>query len=669
MTDRSPESGVLSSGQGAVERQSHRPLPDSPLLLIPCSSSLVWFSLVMVLTSMSVVTARLAESHPLRSANDRSRWATVWSLGERGTYQIDEIRRRPGWDTIDLVRHDGHFYSSKPPLLPRLVTELYRWIRWGTGWNLTANTELVTRIILFLINVVPAGLALLAIADLLRKYCEHWFGQIFLTATACWGTLLLPFLTVFNNHTISATCFTFTLWLLLSITIEEKRNWWRYAFCGLFAAFGVCNELPSAIFGVAVFLFLLRSSPRLTLCWFVPAALLPLIAFFVTNYHATGGWKPFYMYYGTEKYVFVHQGVPSYWSDPKGIDQAKDSPLVYFLHCTIGHHGIFSLTPVYLFVLGSWMMPWLWWKSRLRDLTLLGIGLTVVVMAFYLSRTENYNYGGMSVALRWTLWLVPFWLLAMIPVVNRYSRSWTFRILGLTLLCLSVFSAWYPKDGPWAKPWIYQVLEQRKWIDYSDPRPQFDRRHFTWIGQLPQGERDDDYWIEFTSWNNEGQQETWRLQDGGPLDSGRDGRIVEAIGENGHPQKFRMGIDIETFNAGAAVDRFLIATEELPVTDDVRQFLWGLPEPRQYLSSRIRYLKTRLREDAYRCHVGYTYVTIQTDQGRSLQYVRDNWYCDDVPFGVLQWEDRVLDARTKEVLSRRQWRATATGMSTVSPEN
>ena len=51
---------------------------------------------------------------PMHSVNDRSRWATIYSLAQRGTYNIDET---PWPATIDRVRLNGHFYSSKPPLL------------------------------------------------------------------------------------------------------------------------------------------------------------------------------------------------------------------------------------------------------------------------------------------------------------------------------------------------------------------------------------------------------------------------------------------------------------------------------------------------------------------------------------------------------------------------
>ena len=44
----------------------------------------------------------------------------------------------------------------------------------------------------------------------------------------------------------------------------------------------------------------------------------------------------------------------------RAIDALNDHPEslgVYFLHMTVGHHGVFSLTPIFMFaVLGAWSM-------------------------------------------------------------------------------------------------------------------------------------------------------------------------------------------------------------------------------------------------------------------------------------------------------------------------
>ena len=78
----------------------------------------------------------------LMAANDISRWCTVWSLLERGTYVIDEcpwqidtqdkVYRAPKVETCGRAQEPvKHFYSSKPALLPTLIAG----ILYPRGWR------------------------------------------------------------------------------------------------------------------------------------------------------------------------------------------------------------------------------------------------------------------------------------------------------------------------------------------------------------------------------------------------------------------------------------------------------------------------------------------------------------------------------------------------------
>ena len=140
-------------------------------------------------------------------------------------------------------------------------------------------------------------------------------------------------------------------------------------------AWTTANELPAASFAAIAFGLAWRQSTRKTLTLFLPAAAVPIIALVVTNIIATGSWKPFYADYGTDKYRFVIDGVPSYWMEPHGVDRNLDSPWMYFIHCTIGHHGLFSLTPVAILALAGWLtcfrlrdraLKRCWWQARQR---------------------------------------------------------------------------------------------------------------------------------------------------------------------------------------------------------------------------------------------------------------------------------------------------------------
>jgi hypothetical protein len=173
----------------------------------------------------------------------------------------------------------------------------------------------------------------------------------------------------------------------------------------------------------------------------------------------------------------------SYWT-PKnlaGVDRGEPSPAVYAFNVLIGHHGLFSLTPIWLLSLigcGTWLASGrrkspgmspsqngpLNVQFFLAATTLL---ITGVVIAFYLTRPQiDRNYGGGTCCLRWLIWLTPLWLLTMLPAANWLSQSWWGRVLLLVLLAISVFSAHYAADNPWSHPWIFDYWTALGWIKY-----------------------------------------------------------------------------------------------------------------------------------------------------------------------------------------------------------
>ena len=123
----------------------------------------------------------------------------------------------------------------------------------------------------------------------------------------------------------------------------------------------------------------------------------------------------------------------------------------------VGHHGIFSLTPVWLLSLAG-MFLWMW--PRRRDPRICGMAAAIFLISaacltFYLLQPQLHrNYGGVSSGLRWLFWLAPLWLLTMLPAADALARRpWT-RGLCLVLLALSALSASYPTWNPWTDPWL-----------------------------------------------------------------------------------------------------------------------------------------------------------------------------------------------------------------------
>ncbi len=411
---------------------------------------------------------------PFLSANDRSRWDTVRALVEDdmrvagAPYAIDQVIAQPHWDTIDMVKHDGHYYSSKPPLLATLVAGPYWLIHRLTGATLATHPYAIGRLLLVLINVIPLAIMFWLLSKLVERFAATDFARVYVMAAAALGTFLTTFAVVLNNHVVAAVSVTVALYAVVRIWFDGERRLVWFALAGLFAAFTVADELPALSLFAALTLALLWKAPRQTLLAYVPAAVVVAAGFFATNWIAHQSLKPPYMHRseGDNWYVYEWKGRPSYWQNPNGIDRGEESPAVYAFHTLVGHHGIFSLTPIWLLTVAGLALSLAKRDPRgFWQLALLIAAVSLVCVAFYLLRPQNdRNYGGTASAFRWVFWFAPLWLVAMLPALDAMAGRRWLRGLALVLLLGSVLSASYPTWNPWTHPWIMNYLQAAGWL-------------------------------------------------------------------------------------------------------------------------------------------------------------------------------------------------------------
>jgi hypothetical protein len=433
---------------------------------------------------------------PTFSSNDRARWATVKALVEEGTFVIgrrvpdekdprgyrDEGIAYPGskgYGSVDVVLHPetNEFFATKPPLLTVIVASEYWVLHRYFHKNIDEHKWEVVVPILLVTNVLPLVLALWLLSRLLEHYGTTDWGRLFTFAAACFGTFLPTFTITLNNHVPAACCVVFSLYALIGPgrrkaeppyyvegpAPDGSRSPLRLILAGLFAGLAACMDLPAGAFAAASALAILRFSWT-GLIWFVPAVLIPLTVQTAINYKAIGTWEPVYAKFGGPWYMY--EG--SHWSRPPrdpeapGIDFAAEPKGVYALNFLVGHHGLFSLTPIWLLALGGMLFPLV--RGVAGVLHRLTPIVLAVVLAFYIARTNNY--GGWSSGPRWLFWLTPLLLVALIPAADRLGRSRVGR--GVAYLCLgaSVFSAAFPWTNPWRHPWIYQWFEYMDWVHY-----------------------------------------------------------------------------------------------------------------------------------------------------------------------------------------------------------
>ena len=647
---------------------------------------------ILILAATGLICGAILQAEPLQSANDRSRWATVWSLVERGTFQIDEVDGYTRWSTIDKVRYRSgesepwHFYSSKPPLLSVIVAGFYAAERWTLGYGLFNDTAFVTRLLLLIVNGLPFWLMLRSLCRCLLLLGASLSGRMFVVGVAGFGSMLNPYLSTLNNHTPAAAAAMLAITAAVEIlTIAQRatissddsgRQGRLFTALAFFASLTCCFELPAALLGILSFALALMLNRRLTLTRYLPAAAIPLAAFFITNWMATGGVQPFYATYGSETYVYVHNGIPSYWSNPRDLDANQETPIVYLWHCVLGHHGLLSLTPVLFLSVCGWFIT-----LRLRTtgiqkwIILAGAGLTIITLGFYLTRTQNYNYGGNSVSLRWMLWLSPFWWLALVPSVERLKTRVP-QIIAALLLLASIISVSWSLLRPWKSSWLYEHMQAAGWIQYRTATRPFNPPRTsvfdTWpdAGGLSMSWRSSDHErLIVTSAERTGSEE------------------ISDVANN--PQDFLMSIELEvggqkivlqelprTFDESmpkphdqqhnqafvSAKLSEIFAVEVLVRKNSAGMFFGALPSPANSWSGYIAAGTTWVPSlsdptKAWKVERGAARVFVDDPQFGKCWHRCDVLYCDQIPFGVLQWKTSVTSDATGEVLSSKTWRA------------
>jgi hypothetical protein len=101
--------------------------------------------------------------------------------------------------------------------------------------------------------------------------------------------------------------------------------------------------------------------------------------------------------------------------------------------------------------------------AALHAVCLIAAVLTLVCLAFYISRPlEDRNYGGVSAGLRWLIWLIPLWLICLIPAADYLAKRKWGTALALLLFAISAFSAHYSPLNPWSHPWLFDL-----WTDFG----------------------------------------------------------------------------------------------------------------------------------------------------------------------------------------------------------
>ncbi len=399
--------------------------------------------------------------------NDSSRLAMVEAIVEHGRLWVDGTAM--GRISGDVAKIDGHFYSDKPPALALLAVPVYAaQVALGRTFG-TARASTYYWTTLLTVGVVTL-LGLLALERFLRRLAidERWRAATLLAVA--FGTLNTAYSVTFSNHAPSAVA--------LLVGFLALWRWRRFdAGLGSVACGGILVGLAAltdhgAAFYLPAFVAYLGWAERgqrmaATLVFAVITGTV-LVGYAAYAYALSGSPLPLSLQPRLFDYpgsYFAHQGRLSGSSITHGSPRELAA---YAWLCLFGQRGLFSHTPVLLFVFAG-MARLAWdrdypWRAEIAVVAV----PTCILVGYYLLTSSNP--GGNAYGVRWFCLFVPLLYVFMAHGFQRLRRRW-FRALFWIAYVISIPLALIGALDPWLDPtpygpgfsWVV-VLRSRGWL-------------------------------------------------------------------------------------------------------------------------------------------------------------------------------------------------------------
>jgi hypothetical protein len=345
--------------------------------------------------------------------SEASRFATIESLVERGTFAIDESTFA---DTVDRVRLRDHWFSDKPPLLSLAAAGVYA-ILHALGLSFRSSP----RAAIWWMTLLVSGASAAGLAALFDRALAR-FGlagrdRLLQAAAAVGGTLVFVYATTFSNHAVAAL-------VLFAAAIAFLAR--RAFLAGLFAGTTAAIEIPVGglflvVLGGALAIEAVRKRRWTRAAGFAVGGAVPLALTALLCVLAYGDPRPAYLI----PEAFRFEGSLHAGEGVAGIRRAG-APLAYALHALVGARGLLAYSPVLLLSIPA--IALLFAKRdepERRDRIALALGALATIV-YYVAQTSDG--GGWAFGFRFFTAISPILLLASAPFLAR-RRAWLAALL------------------------------------------------------------------------------------------------------------------------------------------------------------------------------------------------------------------------------------------------
>lgn len=403
-----------------------------------------------------VVAALLTKTDP-GSAHEYSRFGTVESLVQRGTFQLDDSSFI---NTVDKIYRDGHFYSHQPPLLPLLEAPVYWAISIpGIKFN-NRGRPVMTYLFILLTNGLALALTVVVMAKILEQSDVGPDGRDLLAALLVSGTWLLPYGIVSSSHGISGLLVAVLTYQLLRLRSEPITSAGALGMGAVLGLLVVIEILPLVSFLPLTIIYLAATRALGARGWsaFACGLAIPAIAHAILNVRITGDLIPA----GFHTEFFKYPG--SVFDDESLTGSIKYRAIgdaaAYAWEALFARKGFLSFAPLRLAALIAGLTAWRWW-GRARGVHLVLLASIVLSLGAALLMTNNY--GGEAVGFRHGVYLAPAFLALLLPWITagRTSRNAVLAVAALSTALLLIFAV----PEPWSAL-TWSTARIGRWDEY-----------------------------------------------------------------------------------------------------------------------------------------------------------------------------------------------------------
>jgi hypothetical protein len=362
------------------------------------------------------------------SPNDASRIAAIQSIVEHSTFAIE---KSPYAATMDRVQTNDHLYSDKPAFSYLVGVPIY-YVLHNLGYGMKDDHAISYYFIVLFTMGLSVSVMLVCFYRFLKRYKLADGQRLFLTGALGFGTLLMPYTRVLNNHANAAAIIFIGYYFL--VTAKKPGH---YAAAGLLGGFAATLDLAAAPAFLVFFTFLtLLKQPFSRTAIYASSAAIPIVIYLGINYTISGSIMPFSI--NAQLFDYPNSPFPGGAGLSGLAKPTLEAMLRYAWDIAFGWRGIFAYMPVLLFsAFGLFFAAFQRNKFRHEALAVL-FALTVTFL-FYAMKTDNY--GGCSFGFRFLVPIIPM-LFAFTPhFFMQKQAGMELRFLFLIAVLFSVFVA------------------------------------------------------------------------------------------------------------------------------------------------------------------------------------------------------------------------------------